>query len=108
MDKTLNARGILAIHFAGVSIPAEDVNGVSIEPREGVEDRLLTNRATRSFPDTTNSYVEFDTLPGRYYLVIWHRSDLEIMTNGTQRPTAATPLPYDFTTAQTQAYGINR
>jgi hypothetical protein len=44
---------------------------------------------------------------GSYYIVIKHRNHLETWSGLPQTITAGSPLSYDFTTAQTQAYGSN-
>jgi hypothetical protein len=67
----------------------------------------LTDGTIRDFADTTKSYVEFDTLAGNYYLVLYHRNHLPIMTAAAQSLNGATPSAYDFTTSQGQAYGTN-
>jgi hypothetical protein len=69
---------------------------------------LLADGTIRHFTDTTKSYVEFDTTAGSWYVVIRHRNHLAIMTATAQALSSSTPVTaYDFTTAQTQAYGTN-
>lgn len=67
---------------------------------------LLADGTIRNFTDTTKNYVEFDTTGGNWYVVIRHRNHLAIMSAGAQSLSSTTPVPaYDFTTAQTQAFG---
>lgn len=116
MNKTLNTGGYLAAHFGAIPIPAEAVDSITVELRNaatGPTTRkyrpawLMTDGTIRAFADTTKDYVEFDTLAGNYYLVLYHRNHLAIMTSGSQSLSAATPAVYDFTTAQSQAYGVS-
>jgi hypothetical protein len=116
MNKTLRSGGSLAAHFGAIPIPSEAVDSITIELRNaasasGAATRkylpawLLTDGTIRSFADTSKSYVEFDTLAGSYYLVVSHRNHIPIMTGAAQLLNGATPTAYDFTTAQSQAYG---
>ena len=45
-------------------------------------------------------------LPGNYYIVVRHRNHLAIMS-AVAVALSSTSAPYDFTTAQSQAYGTN-
>jgi hypothetical protein len=59
-----------------------------------------------SFDDPFTPYLKLVAPPGDYYIVVHHRNHLAIMsaakiTLGRDR------TDYDFTTAQTQAYGTN-
>jgi len=108
----------LASHFDG-TIPAEAVDSVNIEIRNAESASVATTRkfqpawvltdgSIRGFTDTTLSYVEFDTTAGDYYLVVRHRNHIAIMTAGTMVLAAAVPsAAYDFTTAQSSAFGSN-
>lgn len=118
MNKALRTDGHLASHFGSIPIPAEAVDSINVELRNAASASssttrkyrpawLLTDGTIRSFTDTTKDYVEFDTLAGNYCFVIYHRNHIPIMTAGTQELNGATPLPYDFTTAQSQAFGSN-
>jgi hypothetical protein len=51
-----------------------------------------------------NSPLRFAVAPGNYYIVVRHRNHLSIMSAAAQLLTESTPL-YDFTTAQSKAYG---
>jgi hypothetical protein len=116
MNKTLNTGGYLAGHFGAIPIPVEAVDSITVELRNAATSPttrkfrpawLLTDGTIRAFNDTTKNYVEFDTLAGNYYLVLYHRNHLAVMTSGSQVLNGAAPAIYDFTTAQTQAYGVN-
>jgi hypothetical protein len=118
MNKTLRTGGYLAAHFGSIPIPSEAVDSITVELRNAASSSgattrkyrpawLLTDGTIRAFSDTTKTYVEFDTLAGNYYLVVYHRNHIPIITAATQQLNGATPLLYDFTTAQSQAFGSN-
>ena len=119
MNKALRTGGFLATHFGSIPVPTEAVDSINIELRNATSASastirkfrpawLLTDGSIRDFFDTTANYVTFDTLAGNYYLVISHRNHIAIMTSASQALNGAEPaLPYDFTTAQSQAYGSN-
>jgi hypothetical protein len=116
MNNTLNVSGILAAHFPGIPIPATAVDSIAIELRNAATNPttrmlhpawLLADGTIRAFTDTSDHYLEFEALPGNYYLVIYHRNHLAIMTSSPVAMMGAAPPAYDFTTAQTQAYGAN-
>jgi hypothetical protein len=69
---------------------------------------LLTDGSIRNFSDTTKDYVEFSAPTGLYYLVVSHRNHLAIMSSSSHFLDASTsPAVYDFTTSQSQAFGLN-
>ena len=116
MSNTLKTGGILASRFPGIPIPAAAVDSIAIELRNAVANPttrkirpawLLTDGSIRAFNDTLDHYVEFDTLPGNYYLAIYHRNHLAIITSSSQVLMGIAPPAYDFSTAQSQAYGTN-
>ena len=119
MNKTLRTGGFLAAHFGSIPIPTDAVDSINIELRNASSASasttrkfrpawLLTDGSIRDFFDTTANCVTFDTLAGNYYLVITHRNHIAIMTAATPALNGAVPSsPYDFTTAQSQAYGSN-
>lgn len=119
MRHLLNTSGILATRFSGASIPTYAVDSINIELRNaqtaaGSTIRkfapawLLTDGTIRNFTNTAN-YVEFDTtIAGSYYLVVRHRNHLGIMSLASMKVDGSTsPTPYNFSTAQTQAFGTN-
>jgi hypothetical protein len=68
---------------------------------------LLTDGTISNFTDITKNYVEFDTTAGNWYIVIRHRNHLAIMSAAARPLSSTTPTIYDFTTAQSQAFGTN-
>jgi hypothetical protein len=56
-----------------------------------------------------SSTVTFlNAVSGTYYVVVKHRNSIETWSKaGGESYTLGSPLNYDFTTAQTQAYGNN-
>jgi C1A family cysteine protease len=92
------------------SVPSGVVDWVLLELRTGTA--ASTNVATRAaFLKSDGSVVDLDgtsqvsfkVAPGSYYIVVRHRNHLAIMS----AVAVALPGSYDFTTAQTQAYGTN-
>lgn len=97
------------------SIPNPDiVDWVLVELRTGTA--AATTVARRAvFLKSDGSIVDLDGVsqvkfkginPGNYYIVIRHRNHLPIMSANGVALGVSSSL-YDFTTAQTQAYGIN-
>jgi hypothetical protein len=96
------------------SVPANVVDWILVELRSG------TAAATKVFSTTgflktdgtivdTNGVSQLiinSVAPGSYYIVIRHRNHLAIMSAAPVALSGASAL-YDFTTAQTQAYGTN-
>jgi hypothetical protein len=118
MLATLKTNGTLAAHFVGASIPALAVDSVNIEIRDSLTAAastvrkyapawLLTNGTIRSFSDTTRDYVSFDTLlAGKYYIAVWHRNHLAIISAASNSLDATvSPTVYDFSTALAQGSG---
>jgi hypothetical protein len=117
MNTTLRSSGLLASHFSGIPIPFNTVDSINIEIRNAASASastirkfapawLLADGTIRSFTDTTKSFVEFDTAAGNYYVVVRHRNHLAIMSAAPIGLSSA-GSNYNFTTAQTQAYGIS-
>jgi hypothetical protein len=117
MNTTLRTSGTLASHFAGTPIPFNAVDSINIEIRNAASASastirkfapawLLADGTIRSFTDTTKSFVEFYAAAGNYYVVVRHRNHLAIMSAASVGLSSA-GSNYDFTTAQTQAYGTN-
>ena len=119
MNTSLRAGGYLASHFGSVPIPGTAVDSITVELRNAASASaastrkfrgawLLSDGTIRDFADTTASFVTFDTLAGNYYLVISHRNHIPIMTASAQALSSLVlGAPYDFTTAQAQAFGSN-
>lgn len=92
-------------------IPPEIVDWVLVELRTNTnaESKVATRAAflksDGSIVDMDgNSPLRFAVAPGNYYIVVHHRNHLSIMSAAAQLLTESTPL-YDFTTAQSKAYG---
>jgi hypothetical protein len=120
MNKNLNIGGILATEFPGASIPSEAVDVINIEMRDSVSAAsstirefaaawLLSNGSICSFSDTTKNYAQFVSISaGQYYHVVVHRNHLAVMSSSSQFLDSSTPPPvHDFTTSQSQAFGLN-
>ncbi len=118
MTTDLHLQGILPAHFGGRIIPALAVDSVTIELRSSASASgssvrefapawLLADGTIRGFTDTTRNYVEYDAAPGSYYLVVWHRNHLPVMTSSPQDLRPALGGLTDFTISQEQAYGTN-
>ncbi|MBZ5667093.1 MAG: DUF1080 domain-containing protein, partial [Acidobacteriia bacterium] len=118
MNKTTTWKTTLTNHFVGRAIPALAIDSVTIEVRDSVQYSspakrglmapawILTNGTILSFLDTTRNYVQIDTVPGSYYVVVRHRNHLAVMS-ANRLVLSATATLYDFTTGQSQAYGTN-
>ena len=119
MNTTLHSSGFLASHFGSIPIPAQAVDSITIELRNASSASasttrkflpawLLSDGTIRDFADTAANFVTFDTLAGEYYLVIYHRNHIPVMTAASLALNGAQPsLPFDFTTSESQAYGGN-
>jgi hypothetical protein len=119
MDTSLKTSGALAAHFTGIPIPSSAVDSISVEVRDSAIAAkakirkftpawLLADGSVRGFSDTTKHYVEFDTVAGNYFVVVRHRNHLAIMSASVGPVSAkAGQSSYDFTTAQSQAFGTN-
>ncbi|NWG29626.1 MAG: hypothetical protein HXY48_14005 [Ignavibacteriaceae bacterium] len=94
------------------SIPSGVVDWVLLElrsnPTTQVARRAAFVRSNGSLVDLDGtSNVSFTGVPaGNYYLVIYHRNHLPIMTASTVS-VSETPTLYDLSTGQGQAYGTN-
>jgi hypothetical protein len=90
-------------------IGGEELSVLPANPKVSQPAWLLKDGTIRNFTDTTKSYVEFDTASTSNYwrVVIRHRNHLAIMTRDSILLTSANPALYDFSTAQTRAYGTN-
>ncbi len=117
MSTALNTGGYLVSHFGAIPIPYRAVDSIQLEIRNAASaaastvrkfapEWLLADGTIRSFSDTTLSYAEFDTTEGSYYIVVRHRNHLAIMS-ATAQTLSYVETNYDFTTAQTQAYGTS-
>ena len=120
MASNLKKNGYLAAHFGSIPIPALAVDSISVELRDSSAAAkatkrrfkpawLLTNGTLRGFSDTTLTTIPFDSIPaGKYYMVIWHRNHLAIMSSATDS-VDSNPLAvaYDFSTGQAKAWGTN-
>jgi hypothetical protein len=117
MNTTLKSSGILASHFGLIPIPASAVDSINIEIRDAASADgstirafapawLLSDGNIRMFSDTTKAYVELAALTGNYYVVVHHRNHLALMS-AARVVFAFDSASYDFTTAQTKAYGTN-
>ena len=118
MSNSMNRSGLLASHFRAVSIPSTAVDSVNIEIRNSATNPtmrvfvpawLLTDGTIRDFADTTKAYVRFGGVPsGNYYVVVRHRNHLAMMSSvSVSIDGSETPVAYDFSTGQGQAYGTN-
>ncbi|MGA9117424.1 MAG: invasin domain 3-containing protein [Bacteroidota bacterium] len=78
------------------------------EPDSTVATRAALLLASGEVTDLDgSSAVRFEGLPdGPYYVVLRHRNHLAVMSSDTLRLNAA-GVPCDFSTSQSQAYGIN-
>ena len=120
MNNSLRTGGQLASHFGSMPIPFGAVDSINIEIRDSAAASKATKRAfapawlmtdgtVRGFGDTTKTYVGFNSVaPGSYYIVISHRNHLSVMSKTAVSLTGGTsPVAYDFSTGQGQAYGNN-
>jgi hypothetical protein len=115
MNTTLKSGGVLASHFGSMPIPGAAVDSVNIEIRDSASAAqatvrsfaaawLLSDGSMKLFSDTTKAYVELEASLGSYYVVVRHRNHLAVMSSA-KAVFATDSTGYDFTTAQTQAYG---
>jgi hypothetical protein len=118
MNKTLNTAGLLTPKFGTGKYPSNTVDSINVEVRDSASASkatirryapawLLTDGSLRNFSDTAMTMVAWDSIAqGSYYIVVRHRNHLAVMS-ATAVALSATSAVYDFTTAQTQAYGSN-
>lgn len=120
MSTALNASGILAAHFSHTAVPSKAVDSINIELRDSLLPShalirqfapawLCSDGTILAFADTTKGYVSFGGVPtGNYYVVVRHRNHLAIMSAApVSLNSSVPPAVYDFTTAQSQAFGAN-
>ncbi len=128
MTTTLNSSGKLPFHHPyndtlGIwdypgservyNMPADIVDWVLVELRTGtaantiVGSRAALLKSNGSIVDLDgSSQVKFNRIvPGNYYIVIRHRNHLPIMSANPVNLSFTNSSLYDFSTAQTQAYG---
>jgi hypothetical protein len=67
---------------------------------------LLKNNGSLLEPNGNEGVVFNNTVPGSYYLAIYHRNHLAIMSSGPV-PLSTNSTLYDFTNAMNKAYGQN-
>ncbi len=117
MTTFLKSGGVLAGHFGNVPIPGLAVDSINIELRNSSTAAastirrfqpawLLADGSIRSFTDTSLSSLAFEIPQGNYYLVVHHRNHLAVMSAASLTLTSAIPAAYDFSIAQSQAYGV--
>jgi len=126
MTTTLNSSGLIPLtqpynttpwSYAGTetvaSIPAGVVDYVLVELRTGtaagtkVASRAGFVKSNGAIVDVDGTdQLRFNVSEGSYYMIVRHRNHLAIMSAAAVALSAASAL-YDFTTAQTQAYGTN-
>lgn len=97
------------------NMPADIVDWVLVELRTGTAANTTVGRRA-ALLKSDGSIVDLDGLsqvkfngitPGNYYIVIRHRNHLPIMSANPISLNSTNSLLYDFSTAQTQAYGNN-
>jgi len=94
------------------TLPPDIVDWVLLQIRDGADMRtILQTKAVIIRKDGLlldsegNEIITFDGLPsGRYYIAVFHRSHLPIISN-TPHPFSNNPTLYDFTTAESAAMG---
>lgn len=83
---------------------------VTVDLRETVSPFNLISTTT-AIIDSLNfsAYVTFPAPPGTYYIVLKHFNSIETWSKsgGVVFPDTETPINYDFTSSNTQAYGNN-
>jgi hypothetical protein len=118
MDNSLRTGGQLAAHFGSMPIPVGAVDSITVEVRDSAAAAkashrafapawLLTDGSIRAFGDTTKGYVSLGSvLTGNYYIVIYHRNHLAVMSASPVALSGGTsPVAYDFSTGQAKAFG---
>jgi hypothetical protein len=58
------------------------------------------------FRDTSRATIDFAAPSGLYYIVVYHRNHLPVMSAGTVN-ISGTPVVYDFSTGTDRYYGGN-
>jgi hypothetical protein len=95
-------------------IPADTVDWVYVQLRDSYNGNAVTGRSAFLRDDgmlvdddgTSPVKMNYGTV-GDYYIVVNNRDHLALMTTNTVSLNQATSTLYDFTTAQSQAYGTN-
>ena len=128
MTTSLNSAGMIPVHhpfndtldiwnYTGserfYNLPADVVDWVLVELRTGtaanttVGKRAALLKSDGSIVDIDgSSQLEFKgVVPGNYYIVVRHRNHLAIMSANPVTLSFTNSSLYDFSTAQTQAYG---
>lgn len=128
MTTSLNSEGLIPFHhpyndtldiwnYTGseriYNLPSDIVDWVLVELRTGIESSTtVSKRAALLKSDGSivdldgSSQVKFDrVVPGNYYIVVRHRNHLAIMSANPVSLGFSSSSLYDFSTAQTQAYG---
>lgn len=126
MTTTLNTQGLLPKYqpfraapwnYIGTealaTFPSNVVDWVMIELRSDLT-TIVSRRAGLLLSDGSvvdidgTSPVSFkDLINGNYYIVVRHRNHLPIMSANPVSLLKGSPVSYDFSTSQTQAYGTN-
>lgn len=128
MTTSLNASGMIPLHhpfndtldiwnYTGseriYNLPSDIVDWVLVELRTGTAANTIVGRRA-ALLKSNGSIVDLDGLsqvkfnrivPGNYYIVIRHRNHLPIMSANPVNLSFTNSSLYDFSTAQTQAYG---
>lgn len=128
MTTSLNSAGMIPFHhpyndtldiwnYTGseriYNLPSDIVDWVLVELRKGTAaNTTVGRRAALLKSDGTivdidgTSQVKFNRIvPGNYYIVVRHRNHLPIMSANPVSLSFTNSLQYDFSSAQTQAYG---
>jgi hypothetical protein len=128
MSTTLNTSGYIPLsqpyggtpwNYSGTEsvagIPSGVVDWVLVELRTGTPPTMTTMARRAAFVKSNGSVVDMDgtsqvsfdgVAAGSYYIVVWHRDHLAIMSANPVALSSSSSL-YDFTTAQAQAYGTD-
>ncbi len=119
MTTALKTSGILAMRYPGVPIPYNAVDSVNVELRDSLSASASTTRSFRpawlladgnvcSFGDTAGATLWFNDVPaGGYYIVVRHVNHLAVMSSQKYYLSSMLPSSYDFTYAQSNAFGSN-
>ena len=90
----------------GVSVSSTDVETITLELHHAVNFGILETTTANLQTDGTAVCNFTNTPQGSYYIVVKGSNLIESWSNLPQS-IGSTPLSYDFTTADTQAYGSN-
>jgi hypothetical protein len=125
MNTSLNTRGLIPLNqpfnttpwsYTGTenvaSVPNNIVDWVLLELRSGTGSATIVERRA-AFLKSDGTVVDMDgTSPvkfnsisdGNYYIVVYHRNHLAIMSSAPQSFTSGNVTNYNFTTSQSQAF----